>query len=60
MLTLELPVEPYLLDLANGVRMEIRPVTTAVMAAVQANAAHCFALLGIAASDLLHIMSSAA
>jgi hypothetical protein len=35
MLTLDLPVEPYWLDLPHGVRVEIRPVTTAVMAAAQ-------------------------
>ena len=35
MLTLDLPVEPYWLDLPRGVRVEIRPVTTAVMAAAQ-------------------------
>ena len=39
MLTLDLPVEPYWLDLPRGVRVEIRPVTTAVMAAAQAAAA---------------------
>jgi len=33
MLTLDLPIEPYWLDLPRGVRVEIRPVTTAVMAA---------------------------
>jgi hypothetical protein len=38
MLTLDLPVEPYWLDLPRGVRVEIRPVTTAVMAAAQAEA----------------------
>ena len=36
MLTLDLPAEPYWLDLPRGVRVEIRPVTTAVMAAAQA------------------------
>ena len=39
MLTLDLPVEPYWLDLPRGVRVEIRPVTTAVMAAAQAGSA---------------------
>ena len=39
MLTLDLPVEPYWLDLPRGVRVEIRPVTTAVMAAAQAASA---------------------
>jgi hypothetical protein len=36
MLTLDLPVEPYWLDLPRGLRVEIRPVTTAVMATAQA------------------------
>jgi hypothetical protein len=39
MLTLDLPVEPYWLALPRGVRVEIRPVTTAVMAAAQAASA---------------------
>jgi len=39
MLTLDLPAEPYWLDLPRGVRVEIRPVTTAVMAAARAAAA---------------------
>ena len=36
MLTLDLPTTPYWLALPRGVRVEIRPVTTAVMAAAQA------------------------
>ncbi len=39
MLTLDLPVEPYWLDLPRGVRVRIRPVTTAVVAAAQAASA---------------------
>jgi hypothetical protein len=38
MLALDLPTEPYWLDLPRGVRVEIKPVTTAVMAAAQAAA----------------------
>jgi hypothetical protein len=38
MLSLDLPTEPYWLDLPRGVRVEMRPVTTAVMAAAQAAA----------------------
>ena len=38
MLTLDLPAEPYWLDLPRGVRVEIQPVTTALMAAAQAAA----------------------
>jgi hypothetical protein len=47
MLTLDLPTEPYWLDLPRGVRVEIRPVTTAVMAAAQAAAAHRLAASGL-------------
>jgi len=39
MLTLDLPTTPYWLALPRGVRVEIRPVTTAVMAAAQAASA---------------------
>jgi hypothetical protein len=52
MLTLDLPVEPYWLDLPRGVRVEIRPVTTAVMAAAQAAAARRLAAIRIADPDL--------
>ena len=45
MLTLDLPAEPYWLDLPRGVRVEIRPVTTAVMAAAQAAAARRLAAI---------------
>lgn len=38
MLTFDLPVEPYWFDLPRGARVEIRPVTTAVMAAAYAAA----------------------
>jgi phage-related baseplate assembly protein len=38
MLTLDLPSTPYWLTLPRGVRVEIKPVTTAVMAAAQAAA----------------------
>ena len=31
MLTLDLPIEPYWLDLPRGVRVEIRPVTTVAL-----------------------------
>lgn len=39
MLALDLPAEPYRLDLPRGVRVEIRPVMSAVTAATQAFAA---------------------
>ncbi len=39
MLTLDLPIDPYWIDLPRGVRIQIRPVTTAVMAAAQAGSA---------------------
>jgi hypothetical protein len=35
MLNLDLPTEPYWIDLPRGVRVEIKPVTTAIMAAAQ-------------------------
>jgi len=52
MLTLDLPTEPYWLDLPRGVRVEIRPVTTAVMAAAQAAAARRLAAIRLADPDL--------
>ena len=52
MLTLDLPVEPYWLDLPRGVRVEIRPATTAVMAAAQAAAARRLTAIRIADPDL--------
>ena len=38
MLRLAVPKEPYWLDLPAGVRVQVRPLTTAVMAAAQARA----------------------
>ena len=52
MLTLDLPVEPYWLDLPRGVRVEIRPVTTAVMAAAQAGSARRLGALRAASEAL--------
>ncbi|MFC7543659.1 hypothetical protein ACFQU2_35245 [Siccirubricoccus deserti] len=52
MLTLDLPVEPYWLDLPRGVRVEIRPVTTAVMAAAQAGSARRLGALRASQADL--------
>jgi len=52
MLTLDLPVEPYWLDLPRGVRVEIRPVTTTVMAAAQAGSARRLGALRGAEADL--------
>lgn len=52
MLILDLPVEPYWLDLPRGVRVEIRPVTTAVMAAAQAAASRRLGAIRIADPDL--------
>ena len=48
MLTLVVPAEPYWLDLPCGVRVEIRPVTTAVIAA----AARRLAAIRVADPDL--------
>jgi hypothetical protein len=52
MLTLDLPTEPYWLDLPRDVRVEIRPVTTAVMAAAQAAASRQLGLIRVASPDL--------
>ena len=51
MLTLDLPAEPYWLDLPRGVRVEIRPVTTAVMAAAQAGSARRLGALRAVEAD---------
>ncbi len=48
MLTLDVPVEPYWLDLPRGRRLEIRPVTAVVMAAAQTGSA-----LSICSSTIL-------
>jgi hypothetical protein len=52
MLTLDLPPEPCWLALPRGVRVEIRPVTTAVMAAAQAAASRRLGALRAAGEDL--------
>ncbi|WBV43510.1 hypothetical protein [Pseudoroseomonas cervicalis] len=52
MLTLDLPSKPYWLDLPRGVRVEIRPVTTAVMAAAQAAASRQLGAVRAASEDL--------
>jgi hypothetical protein len=52
MLSLDLPTEPYWLDLPRGVRVEIRPVTTAVMAAAQAAAQRRLAALREADTEM--------
>jgi len=52
MLTLDLPVEPYWLDLPRGVRVEIRPITTAVMAAAQAAASRRLGAVRAAGENL--------
>ena len=52
MLTLELPTEPCWFDLPRGVRVEIRPVTTAVMAAAQAAALRRLGVVRAAGDDL--------
>lgn len=38
-LDLDLPTEPYWVDLAQGVRVQVRPITTAIIAAAQTRAA---------------------
>jgi hypothetical protein len=57
MLTLDLPAEPYWLDLPRSVRVEIRPVTTAVMAAAQAAASRRLGAIRAATPDLHPDMS---
>ncbi|MCA3382326.1 MAG: hypothetical protein INF65_11190 [Roseomonas sp.] len=52
MLTLDLPSTPYWLTLPRGVRVEIKPVTTAVMAAAQAAAARNLRTLRATEPDL--------
>ena len=52
MLTLDLPTEPYWFDLPRGVRVEIRPVTTAVMAAAQAGSPRRLGALHASEADL--------
>ena len=39
MLTLDLPIEPYWLDLGHGVRLHVEPLTTALMMAARADPA---------------------
>jgi hypothetical protein len=45
MLRLAIPREPYWLDLPAGVRLQVRPLTTAIMAAAQARAQQAVAEL---------------
>lgn len=52
MLTLDFPTEPYWLDLPRGVRVEIGPVTTAVMGAAQAGSARRLGALRALEADL--------
>ena len=52
MLTLDLPTVPYWLDLPRGVRVEIQPVTTAIMAAAQAAASRRLGVVRAASPDL--------
>ncbi len=52
MLNLDLPTKPYWLDLPRGVRVEIRPITTAVMAAAQAGSARRLGALRASEADL--------
>ena len=52
MLILDLPTTPYWLALPRGVRVEIKPVTTAVMAAAQAAAARNLGAMRATEPDL--------
>lgn len=51
MLALDLPDAPYWIGLPHGVRAEIRPVTTAVMAAAQAAASRRLGAARVEAGD---------
>jgi hypothetical protein len=59
MLALDLPVEPYWLDLPRGVRVEIRPVITAVMAAARTGPARRIGALRPTETDLDRARASA-
>lgn len=59
MLTLDLAAEPYWLALPHGVRVEIRPVTTAVMAAAQPAATRRLAVIRIATRTSTRICRAA-
>jgi hypothetical protein len=52
MFTLDLPTAPYWIDLPRGVRVEVKPVTTAIMAAAQAAAARRLGALRAADPEL--------
>jgi hypothetical protein len=52
MLTLDLPTAPHWIDLPRGVRVEVKPVTTAVMVAAQAAAQRRLAELRAADPEL--------
>ncbi len=52
MLTLDLPTEPYWIDLPRGVRVRIRPVTTAILAAAQNGATRRLAAVRAADASL--------
>lgn len=52
MLTLDLPTGPHWLDLPRGVRVEIRPVTTVLMAAAQAASARRLGAVRAADAEL--------
>jgi hypothetical protein len=51
MLSLDLPAEPYWFDLPRGVRVQIKPVTIAVMAAAQAAASRRLGVVRAEAGD---------
>jgi hypothetical protein len=52
MLSLDLPTEPYWIELARGVHVRVRPVTTALMAAAQAGAARQLEAVRAAEPDM--------
>ena len=52
MLTLDLPTEPYWIDLPRGVRVEVKPVDTAIMTAAQSASARRLGAIRAAEPDL--------
>ncbi|MBS7790317.1 hypothetical protein KTR66_09935 [Roseococcus sp. SDR] len=52
MLTLDIPTDPYWINLPRGVRVQIKPVTTAIMAAAQSASARRLGAARAATTDL--------
>lgn len=52
MFTLDIPTDPYWINLPRGVRVQIKPVTTAIMAAAQSASARRLGAVRAATTDL--------